>query len=107
MPDFERLRSEQAFHDRQANLRAATFASHFDSYRFVDAGVKRCQCLDRLRRYDEALMYAREWQTLRPSDPALNAIIDTKQAGYAPGQMDPAWSLTGQTTAHWAITVSP
>ena len=37
MPDLERLRSERAFHDRQAHLRAATFASHFDSYRFVDA----------------------------------------------------------------------
>lgn len=42
---------------------------------FVNAGVKRCQCLERLRRYDEALELAREWLAKRPNDPTLGAIL--------------------------------
>ena len=42
---------------------------------YVDAGVKRCQCLERLRRYDEALALAREWQRKRPSDPVLSHMV--------------------------------
>jgi len=71
--------------------------------RFVDAGIKRCQCLDRMRRYDEALMYAREWKTLRPGDPALNAIIEVHQ--YRPNPLrTEGWELSAhrQGQAHLA-----
>ncbi|RYG24555.1 tetratricopeptide repeat protein [bacterium] len=71
--------------------------------RFVDAGIKRCQCLDRLRRYDEALMYAREWQTQRPSDPALNAIIEVHQYRANPLRTE-GWELSAHRKgqAHFA-----
>ena len=42
---------------------------------FVDAGVKRCQCLERLRRFDDAVYYARQWQAKRPGDPTLRQIV--------------------------------
>src|SRR5207244_2527678 len=42
---------------------------------FVDAGVKRCQCLERLRKFDDAVELAREWRAKRPHDPTLNAMI--------------------------------
>ncbi len=44
---------------------------------FVDAGVKRCQCLERLRKFDEALELAHEWRAKRPHDPVLNTLIRT------------------------------
>lgn len=44
---------------------------------FVDAGVKRCQCLERLKKIDEAVFLAREWQAKRPSDPTLRHLIHT------------------------------
>ena len=71
--------------------------------RFVDAGVKRCQCLDRLHRYDEALMYAREWIGQRPGDPALNAIIEVHQYRTNPLRTE-GWELSAHRTgqAHFA-----
>jgi len=70
---------------------------------FVDAGIKRCQCLDRMRRYDDALMYAREWQVLRPSDPALNAIIEVHKYRANPRRTE-GWELSAhrQGQAHFA-----
>jgi hypothetical protein len=38
---------------------------------------------------------------------AINAIFDTTRTGYVPLQLDTSWSLTGQTTAHWILSVSP
>ena len=42
---------------------------------FVDAGVKRCQCLERLKRYDDAVYHARQWQSRRPGDATLRHIV--------------------------------
>ncbi len=42
---------------------------------FIDAGVKRCQCLERMKRFDDAVYYAREWQAKRPTVPALGVIV--------------------------------
>ncbi len=64
--------------------------------RFVDAGVKRCQCLDRLRRYDEALELAREWHVQRPNDPALNAIIEAHQYRANPRRTE-GWEISARS----------
>lgn len=61
--------------------------------RFVDAGVKQCQCLDRMRRYDEALAMAREWLRQRPSDVALQAIVEAHQYRRDPLRTD-GWERT-------------
>jgi tetratricopeptide (TPR) repeat protein len=63
--------------------------------KFVDAGIKRCQCLDRLHRYDEALMLAKEWVVQRPSDPALNAIIEIHQYRANPLRTE-GWEISAQ-----------
>lgn len=63
--------------------------------RFVDAGVKRAQCLDRMHRYDEALEVAMEWRTLRPGDPALNAIIEAHQFRANPRRTE-GWEVNAQ-----------
>lgn len=70
---------------------------------FIDAGVKRCQCLDRMRRYDEALELAREWHTKRPNDPALNAIIEAHQYRANPRRIE-GWEISAQAMnrAHFA-----
>lgn len=71
--------------------------------KFVDAGVKRAQCLDRLHRYDEALAVAREWQPLRPNDPALCAIIEAHQYRANPRRTE-GWEISAQSMkrAHFA-----
>ena len=71
--------------------------------KFVDAGVKQAQCLDRLHRYDEALAVAREWHVLRPSDPALNAIIEVHQYRANPRRTE-GWEVSAQSMgrAHFA-----
>ena len=71
--------------------------------KFVDAGVKRCQCLDRMRRYDEALTLAREWIVQRPNDPALNAIVDVHQYRANPRRTE-GWEISAQSMgrAHFA-----
>ena len=59
---------------------------------FVDAGVKRCQCLERLRRLDEALLLAREWQAKRPGDPVLRSLVHTH--GHRPDpRRTEAWEV--------------
>lgn len=63
--------------------------------RFVDAGVKRAQCLDRMHRYDEALEVAREWHRQRPNDPALNAIIEAHQYRAHPRRVE-GWEIAAQ-----------
>ncbi len=74
--------------------------------KFVDAGVKRAQCLDRLRRYDEALAVAREWQPMRPNDPALCAIIEAHQYRANPRRTE-GWEISAATMgrAHLASEV--
>lgn len=74
--------------------------------RFADAGVKRCQCLDRLHRYDEALDLAREWHVQRPNDPALNAIIEAHQYRATPRRTE-GWERSAQALgrAHLAADV--
>ena len=42
---------------------------------FVDAGVKHAQCLDKLRRYEEAYIIAKEWLVKRPGHPTLSGLI--------------------------------
>ncbi len=42
---------------------------------FVDAGVKRCQCLERMGRFDAMLELAREWQRKKPSEATLALLI--------------------------------
>lgn len=71
--------------------------------RFGEAGVKRCQCLDRMHRYDEALELAREWHVQRPNDPALNAIIDAHQYRANPRRTE-GWEVSAQSMrrAHFA-----
>jgi Flp pilus assembly protein TadD len=64
--------------------------------KFVDAGIKRCQCLDRLHRYDEALALAREWKVQRPDDPALNAIIEAHRYRKDPLRTD-GWEVSAQS----------
>ena len=60
---------------------------------FVDAGVKRCQCLERLRRYDEMVEIAREWQAKRPGDPTLRALMHT-HGHRATAFRTEAWEVT-------------
>lgn len=71
--------------------------------RFVDAGIKRAQCLDRLHRYDEALEVAREWKVQRPSNPALIAIIEAHQYRANPRRTE-GWEISAQNMgrAHFA-----
>ena len=63
--------------------------------KFVDAGIKQAQCLDRMHRYDEALAVAREWHVQRPSDPALNAIIEAHQYRANPRRTE-GWEISAQ-----------
>jgi tetratricopeptide (TPR) repeat protein len=44
---------------------------------FLDAAVKRIQCLERLQMFDEAVHVAKEWRSKRPSHPELNRILRT------------------------------
>lgn len=60
---------------------------------FVDAGVKRVQCLERLKRFDDAVYYARRWQAKRPGDPTLRHIVHVH--GQRP---DPLRSESWETT---------
>ena len=74
--------------------------------KFVDAGVKRCQCLDRLHLYDEALELAREWHVQKPGDPALNAIIEAHQYRRNPRRTE-GWEISAQSMgrAHFASEI--
>ncbi len=59
---------------------------------FVDAGVKRCQCLERLRMYDHAVYLARQRQPNPPSAPPLRQIIHTYGNRPDPNRTE-AWEL--------------
>ena len=43
---------------------------------YHDAGVKHAQCLDKLRRYEEAYQVAKEWLVKRPNDNTLRGLVE-------------------------------
>jgi tetratricopeptide (TPR) repeat protein len=47
--------------------------------KFVDAGLKHAQCLDRLRRYEEAYEVAKEWHRIQPSNNMLKSLTEALQ----------------------------
>lgn len=59
---------------------------------FVDAGVKRCQCLERMKMFDEAVYLAREWQNRRPGDPTLRQLVHTYGNRPDPNRTE-AWEV--------------
>jgi tetratricopeptide (TPR) repeat protein len=42
---------------------------------FIDAGVKHAQTLDKLRRYEEAFIIAKEWLVKKPGHPTLCGLV--------------------------------
>jgi tetratricopeptide (TPR) repeat protein len=42
---------------------------------FIDAGIKHAQSLDRLQRYEEAYVVAKDWLRVRPSDKTLQGLV--------------------------------
>lgn len=42
---------------------------------FWEAGAKHAQCLDRLRRYEEAYEVAKHWQRINPRDRTLQGLL--------------------------------
>ena len=62
---------------------------------FVGAGVKRCQCLERLGMIDEAVRLAREWSARRPNEPTLRALIHNYGNRPDPYRTD-AWERTAR-----------
>ena len=45
--------------------------------KFVEAGLKHAQCLDRLRRYEEAFTVANEWLHVQPSNHMLRSLVES------------------------------
>lgn len=43
---------------------------------FLDAGIKHAQCLDKLRRYEEAYVVAQEWLRKKPGERTLTGLIE-------------------------------
>jgi Tfp pilus assembly protein PilF len=64
---------------------------------FVDAGVKLAQSLDRLRRYEEAYVVAKEWLAVRPADRTLQGLVNGLQL-HVKGNRQDGW----ERTAHYA-----
>lgn len=50
-------------------------ATHLDP-KFVDAGLKHAQCLDRLHRYEEAFTVATEWLRVQPNNTMLRSLVE-------------------------------
>lgn len=44
--------------------------------KFVEAGLKHAQCLDRLRRYAEAYDVAEKWYRIQPSHVLLRGLVE-------------------------------
>lgn len=65
--------------------------------KFVDAGVKHAQCLDRLRRYEEAYVVAQDWLRVKPSDRTLQGLVNGLQY-HVKGNRSDGW----ERTAHLA-----
>lgn len=57
----------------------------------LDAGIKQCQCLERLQRYDEAVYLARTWQARCGEQPILRQIVRSYE-GRADFLRAHAWS---------------
>ncbi len=60
--------------------------------KFVDAGLKHAQCLDRLRRYEEAQNVATEWLKVQPNNNMLRALVEQLKP-YAHGTRQ-GWERT-------------
>ena len=64
--------------DYQAALEQFQRATLLDP-NFVDAGLKHAQCLDRLRRYEEAHVVAKDWLRVQPNNNMLRALVEQLQ----------------------------
>lgn len=42
---------------------------------FLDAGIKHAQCLDRLKRYEEAYQVAQDWLRKKPGEKTLMGLV--------------------------------
>jgi tetratricopeptide (TPR) repeat protein len=61
--------------------------------RLSEAAVKQAQCLEKLRRYKEALDVAKDWLPKRPNDVALLALHDHLKNIHASEEHD-GWERT-------------
>jgi Flp pilus assembly protein TadD len=70
--------------------------------KFVDAGLKHAQALDRLRRYSEAYEVANHWYHVQPNHPMLRGLVDQLQQ-YSGGAKQ-GWERTSSlyTTVHFS-----
>lgn len=68
-------------------FRKQDFASACEQFRratlldpkFVDAGLKQAQCLDRMKRYEEAHSVASDFLRLQPNNNMLRALVEQLQ----------------------------
>jgi tetratricopeptide (TPR) repeat protein len=61
--------------------------------KFWEAAFKLAQCLDRMLRFDEALEAARAAHCLKPSDPAITALVNGLERNVTKERTD-GWQRT-------------
>jgi tetratricopeptide (TPR) repeat protein len=83
------------FEAAAAQLRQATCLDE----RFVDAGVKLVQALDRLQRYDEALEAAEQFAKVDPNNDTLIHLINGLQR-QVPKRVTDSWELSIMLDRH-------
>jgi len=60
--------------------------------KFVEAGLKHAQSLDRMRRYAEAFSVAEDWYKVQPNHPILRSLVEQlRQYSGSPTQ---GWERT-------------
>jgi tetratricopeptide (TPR) repeat protein len=67
---------------------------------FWQAGAKLAQCYDRLKRYEEAYVIAKEWLAVRPNDHTLQGLVDGLKH-QVKGNKKEGW----ERTAHLAYDI--
>jgi tetratricopeptide (TPR) repeat protein len=67
---------------------------------FWEAGAKLAQCYDRLKRYEEAYVVAKEWLAVRPNDHTLQGLVDGLKL-QVKGNKKEGW----ERTAHLAYDI--
>ena len=67
---------------------------------FWQAGAKLAQCYDRLKRYEEAYVIAKDWLAVRPNDHTLQGLVDGLKH-QVKGNKKEGW----ERTAHLAYDI--
>lgn len=68
-----------------------------------EAAVKRAQCLEKLRRYHEAMDVVKDWRPLRPNDHVLEGLEEFLKMKHEAEEHD-AWERTRHVSLKIEIT---